>query len=120
MGERDMAAIMRRVAGLLAWLVLAVIGFSTLSPLGMRPHLGAFVYVERFGAFALLGFLFGVFHPRRLALVALLVVAVAVGLEFAQTLALDRHARLADFAVKAGGGLAGAGAAWLLGRWRRR
>lgn len=116
--DRDMAALARRAAGVLAWLVLGVIAFSTLSPLGMRPHLGALVHVERFGAFALMGFLFGVIHPRRVGLVALCVVAVAVGLELMQTLAFDRHARIADFAVKAVGGLAGTAAAWFCTRNR--
>ena len=118
--DRDMAALLRRAAGVLAWLVLGVIAFSTLSPAGMRPHLGTLVHVERFGAFALMGFLFGVIHPRRLGLVAVCVVAVAIGLELAQTLALDRHARAIDFAIKGAGGLAGTAAAWFFAQWRWR
>lgn len=117
--DRDMGAAVRRIAGALAWLVLAVIAFSTLSPVGMRPHLGTLVHVERFGAFALMGFLFGVIHPRRLGLVGLCVVAVAVGLELLQTVAFDRHARVVDFAIKAAGGAGGVAAAWLFLRNRR-
>jgi len=111
----DSAAV-KRIAGILAWVVLAVIAFSTLSPIGMRPHLGAFVHLERFGAFALMGFLFALVHPRRIGLVLLCVVAAAIGLELLQTLASGRHARVLDFAVKATGGMAGVGAAWLVAR----
>ena len=111
----DSAAV-KRIAGILAWVVLAVIAFSTLSPIGMRPHFGAFVHLERFGAFALMGFLFALVHPRRIGLVLLCVVAAAIGLELLQTLASGRHARVLDFAVKATGGMAGVGAAWLVAR----
>lgn len=103
----------KRIAGLLAWAVLALIAFSTLSPIGMRPHLGGLVHVERFGAFALLGFLFALVHPRRLWLVLVCVAAAAVGLEALQTLASGRHARVIDVAIKAAGGVAGVGAGWL-------
>ncbi len=103
----------RRIAAIMAWVVLCVIAFSTLSPIGLRPHLGAFVHLERFGAFALLGFLFALVYPRRLGFVLVCVVAAAIGLEALQTLASSRHARVLDFAIKAAGGVAGVGAAWL-------
>src|SRR5690606_23758623 len=97
--------------------------FSTLSPVGMRPHLGTLVHVERFGAFALMGFLFGVIHPRRLGLVGLCVVAVAGRLDLLQTVASARHARVVVFAVKAagraGGRAGGVAAAWVFLRKRR-
>lgn len=109
----------KRAAALLAWLILALVVFSTLSPIGMRPHLGA-AHVERFAAFALLGFLFCVVHPRRIGAVALCVVAGVAGLELLQMLVAGRHARVSDVAVKAAGGVFGVAAAWLFLRLRAR
>lgn len=109
----------KRAAALLAWLILAVVVFSTLSPIGMRPHLGA-AHVERFAAFALLGFLFSVVYPRSTGAVALCVVAGVAGLELLQMLVAGRHARIADVAVKAAGGILGVASAWLLMRLRAR
>lgn len=103
-----MDVLIRRVAFVMAWLVLAVIVFSTLSPIGLRPRLGIFVHVERFGAFAALGFLFAVVYPRRWLAVLVIVVCLAVGLEFVQTLVSDRHARWSDLGVKMAGGAFGA------------
>lgn len=107
----------KRAAAILAWLVLAVIVFSTLSPIGMRPHLGA-AHLERFAAFALLGFLFAIVYPGRIVAVLLWVVAAVAGLELLQMLASGRHARLADLAVKAAGGVCGITSAWLVMRLR--
>lgn len=113
-GDPGALAAVRRIATVLAWAILAVVVFSTLSPIGMRPRLGALVHIERFGAFALLGFLFAVAHPRRIAAVLACVVAVTVGLELLQVLASSRHARLSDLAVKTAGGVFGVGCAWLV------
>lgn len=46
---------LRRIASLLAWSLLGVIAYSTLSPLDLRPHMGSSVQIERFGAFGLTG-----------------------------------------------------------------
>ena len=105
----------KRAAAICAWLILAVIVFSTLSPIGMRPHLGA-AHVERFAAFALLGFLFAIVHPGRIVMVLLCVVAAVAGLELLQMLVASRHARVADIAVKAAGGVGGIASAWLVMR----
>ncbi len=102
-----MDILVRRIAIVMAWLVLAVIVFSTLSPIGLRPRLGVFVHVERFGAFAALGFLFAVVYPRRWLAVLVAVACLAIGLEFVQTLISDRHARWSDLAVKLAGGVFG-------------
>lgn len=117
-GERNLATVIWRILAMLPWLVLGVIVFATLSPIGMRPHLGALVHVERFGAFALLGVLFALAYPRRVGLVLLLVVAAAVSLELLQTAASGRHARLSDLAVKVTGATAGVASAWLFLRAR--
>ena len=113
-GGRKMNVAVRRIAAATAWLILAVIVLSTLSPIGMRPHLGAFVHLERFGAFALLGFLFAFVHPHRIVAVLVCVVVLTAGLELLQVLASSRHARLSDLAVKAAGGVFGVGFAWLV------
>jgi len=109
----------RRVAAVVAWLLLAAIVFSTLSPAGMRPRLGPSVDFERFAAFAVLGLLFSIAYPRRAAAVVVGVVALGAGLELLQMLAADRHARLADLAVKAAGGICGVVCGRLLARLGR-
>ncbi|MQV99014.1 VanZ family protein [Sinorhizobium medicae] len=111
---------LRRIASLLAWSLLCVIAYSTLSPHDLRPHMGSSVQIERFGAFGLTGLMFAVAYPRRLPSVLAIVLAAAVGLEFMQMLAADRHARLIDLAVKVAGGGCGVAAGWLLVRqWQR-
>lgn len=99
----------------LAWTSLAFIVFVTLSPIGLRPHFAP-VTVERFGAFAMAGLLFGLAYPRHFWLVATLVLGAAVVLELMQHLTPDRHGEESDAAVKFAGGLFGLGAALLLNR----
>lgn len=115
---QGMASRFRRAVAIAAWLILAVIVFSTLSPIGMRPRLGVFVHLERFGAFAVLGFLFAIVHSRRVAAVLVCVVAAVIGLELLQMTMSDRHARLSDLAVKAAGGVFGVACGWVLMRNR--
>jgi hypothetical protein len=110
----------KRAASVLAWLLLGAIAYSTLSPLAMRPHMGSWVQVERFGAFGLLGLMFAIAHPRRVLPVLSVILAAAVGLELTQMLSADRHARLIDLAVKMAGAGCGVGAGWLLTyHWQR-
>lgn len=101
-----------RLLRLLPWLVLAFIAYATLSSLALRPQLGS-ATLERFGAFWLLGLLFALAYPRRLAIILLLVAAAALGLELSQMLAWDRHGRMADALVKLGGGYLGIASGWL-------
>lgn len=103
---------LRRVATVLAWAALMAIAFATLSPIELRPRLGPFVQVERFGAFMVLGGLFSVAYRRPL-LVLGFVLALAVGLETFQYLSPTRHARVLDLAVKAGGAAFGVYMGWL-------
>ncbi|WP_337417272.1 VanZ family protein [Sinorhizobium fredii] len=111
---------LRRAATVLAWLLLALIAYWTLSPIGMRPHIGTWAHVERFGAYALLGFLFATAFPRRIPLVLAMVFGVAVSFELLQMLSADRHARVEDLAVKMSGAACGVGASWFAARhWRR-
>ena len=65
------------------------------------------VIVERFGAFGLLGLLFCLAYPRRIALVCALVFGSAVVLELLQIVIADRDARVIDAVEKLVGGAAG-------------
>lgn len=98
-----------------AWAILAFIIFVTLSPIGLRPHFED-VSVERFGAFAFVGLLFGLAYPKRLWLVLSLVVGTAFVLEALQHLTPDRHGHVSDAIVKFVGGVIGVGAAWVVNR----
>lgn len=110
----------KRTAGLLAWLLFAVIAYSTLSPLDLRPRMGTFVHVERFGAFGLMGLLFAIGYSRRIVLVLCLVFATAVGFELLQMVLADRHARIEDLVVKLLGGACGVASGSILIRYRSR
>ena len=92
-----------------AWACLAFIVFATLSSLQERPVIagGHFAAVERFSAYALLGLLLLLAHPRHLALVCLTVFGGAITLELLQYLTPDRHARVLDAIEKLLGGTAG-------------
>jgi hypothetical protein len=98
----------QRVSGIVGWLALAFIVFATLSPIDDRPVLAP-PHFEHFAAFALVGFAFGLAYPRRLVLIASLVLISAFGLEAMQLLTPDRHGRLIDAAIKAVGGVCGIG-----------
>jgi len=65
------------------------------------------VIVERFGAYGLLGLLFCLAYPRRIALVCLLLFGSAVVLELLQIVILDRDARVIDVVEKLAGGAVG-------------
>jgi hypothetical protein len=96
----------QRIAVILAWLALAFIAFSTLSPIGARPSVAS-PHLEHFAAFALTGLAFAVAYPNRILLVVVIVVGAALGLEALQLLTPDRHARAADALVKSLGGISG-------------
>jgi len=119
----DHAALQRLVV-LLAWAALIFIAYATVSPIALRPHLGPFVQLERFGAFMVIGFLFALAYRQRLFVVLAFVLALACGLELFQLLAPSRHARLLDLLVKASGGGFGVFVGWLAGhtplRWAFR
>ncbi len=97
------------LARVLAWGLLAALVVVTAAPIGLRPETALPVSAERFGAFALLGFLFACGYPRRRLAVLALTVAAAGLLELSQLVQPTRHGRGADFLVKAAGG----GFGWL-------
>lgn len=102
----------RKIIIILAWSTLLAIAFATLSPIGLRPHVGD-VTGERFLAFAVVGLLFGLAYPRHLWLVTLLVGGAAMSLEVLQHLTPDRHGEIPDALVKLAGALTGTGLAYV-------
>jgi hypothetical protein len=98
-----------KVMAVAAWTSLIFIIYATLVSGGARPQLtrdepGLIVFVERFGAYALLGVLFTLAYPRHVALICLLVLGGAVVLELLQLLVPGRDARLIDAVEKLAGG----------------
>lgn len=104
---------------IVAWSTLLAIGFATLSPIGLRPHLSD-VSMERFWAFAAVGLLFGLAYPRHLWLVTFLVGGAALGLEVLQHLTPDRHGRIPDALIKLAGAVAGTGLAYAFSGMMKR
>jgi hypothetical protein len=103
-----------KIAAVSAWVLLGAIAFVSLSPIGLRPQTGDDI-AERILAFAALGAAFGVGYPRQLTFGVAMTLAAAIGLEAAQLLTPDRHARLIDACEKLAGGLFGlsSAAVWL-------
>ena len=106
-------AMVQRVSTIAGWLALAFIVFATLSPIDDRPVI-ANAQLEHFAAFAVVGLAFGLAYPRRVVLVATIILISAFGLEALQLLTPDRHARLLDASMKAVGGFCGMGIAQLV------
>ena len=98
--------IVRRLAVGAAWLGLLAIIFVTLSPIGLRPHIGGPNY-ERFFAFAAIGALFGIAYPRYMTRVGIILIVFAIGLEALQLISPDRHGTLLDAIVKCVGSAIG-------------
>jgi len=94
---------LERLFATAAWLTLAFIAYATLSPIGLRPEVTN-PDIERFGAYAVAGFLFVMAYPRRTILVLAIVIGAAVVLEALQLLTPDRHGKFANLVVKASGG----------------
>jgi hypothetical protein len=92
-----------------AWSSLAFIIYATLSSIDARPVIagGYFTVIERFGAYAVLGFLFQLAYPRHLIFVCIMVFGSAGVLELLQNLAPDRDPRLLDAVEKLLGGTVG-------------
>jgi hypothetical protein len=101
-----------------AWLLLAGLVFVTLSPVDMRPISPLPTQLERAIALAVVGFVFALAYPRRLALVATLVLGATVALEALQLMTPSRHGGWADVAVKLIGGTIGLAGGWLASRAR--
>jgi glycopeptide antibiotics resistance protein len=105
----------RKAALLCGWILIAVIVFSTLSPIALRPKTGR-PDLERFGAFFLAGLALAVAYPRRGKLAAVLFVLGACVLETAQLFVPGRDAHIHDALIKALGGILGVMVATLFER----
>ena len=103
---------------ILAWLLLAGLIFATLAPINLRPNSPLPTGAERAFALMLVGFVFAVAYPRRIALVVALVLGSTLLLELLQFMSPSRHGRLVDVAVKLAGASAGLALGWLLVRLR--
>lgn len=107
----------RLAALILGWAVVAVIIFATLSPLELRPHVPGFrPDGERFLAYFAASALLMLAHPQRRLAVLGTIIAIALGLEWLQTLEATRHGRPHDVGVKLIGTATGAGFALLCER----
>ncbi|MBY3183231.1 VanZ family protein [Rhizobium laguerreae] len=102
----------------LAWLLLALILFVTVSPIGLRPETVTTVDTDRGGVYVLVGLAFALAYPKKWKMVAVLLIAGAVAIEYLQYLAPTRHPRLHDAGIKAAGAALGLLAGWLINRWR--
>ncbi|MGF7159267.1 VanZ family protein [Rhodoligotrophos appendicifer] len=99
---------MRKLLIFSAWGAVGFIALATLSPLRDRPHIHALGgNGEHFIAFAAVTILFSLAYPKRTLEIAVLMTSLVFGLEFAQLVTPDRHARLMDAMVKFAGGLSG-------------
>jgi hypothetical protein len=110
---------------LAAWLILAVVVFSTLSPIGLRPLSPFGPNVERFLAFGAVGGAFALAYERRFLRTAILLIAAALALELGQRLIPGRHGELRDLIIKLAGAAIGLGfgrfgAIWIAQRRTRR
>jgi Na+/H+ antiporter NhaA len=99
-----------KIVRALAFVVLAVIVFSTLSPASLRPGTGHVIF-ERWASFALFGTFLGLSFPRAIGRGAIFVLFLVVGLELLQELVPGRHGEIEDALIKSAGALAGLGSA---------
>ena len=112
---RSMVRTIFRVAALF---VFAIIVFATLAPLNARPGTGH-VGFERVAAYVLLGLTLTVGFPNRFWVIVLSVLVIAIGLEVAQHLTLDRHGRAIDAVEKVGGSAIGVFGGYILNRFAK-
>lgn len=105
---------------LVAWSCLALIAIATLVPIGFRPETMFPPSIERFGAFAAVGFAFALAYPRHFWLAVCVALGSALLFEVLQVLEPTRHGRLFDALIKVAGGSAGLTLAQLLLRLRVR
>ncbi len=104
---------------IIAWLVLLMLAFFTLSPIELRPHAALPAYDERLAGYLVAGLLFAAAYPKRIWLATAIVLVSVFGLEWMQTLRPDRHGKVDDALVKAAGACIGLGLVWITHRVQR-
>lgn len=100
-------ALLRFVARVLAWFLLAVVIVVTLGPADIRPSTGLPLKVERFLGFAILAAAFTAAYPKRWRIIIALLAGAAVSLEALQLVIPTRDASPIDAAVKVLGATGG-------------
>jgi hypothetical protein len=75
---------MSTITRTIAWLLLAVLSFLTLSPPALRPDTGVERHMEHYLAFALVGLMFSLGYPGRRLAMAVIGVAIVAALETLQ------------------------------------
>jgi VanZ family protein len=108
------------VIAIAAWSAIAVIGYATLSRIGVvynvyervapvfaGPSIATYVHFEHVCAYAAVGLLFTLAYPRSMLFVICIVFGSAVLLEVLQTLTPDRHGTVQDAIEKIAGGAVG-------------
>jgi hypothetical protein len=115
---RDMPPL--KAIKLAAWASLVLVTLAVLVPIAYRPTSSFPPDVERFAAFAAVGFAFALAYPRRLWLAALVVIGAALTLETLQMISPTRHGRMPDASIKALGAAAGLAIGWMLLSWQAR
>jgi hypothetical protein len=103
-----------------AWASLVLVAIAALVPIDFRPTSSLPPDIERFGAFAGVGFAFALAYPRRLWLAALVVIGAALLLEVMQVMSPSRHGRLPDASIKTLGAAAGLMFGWIVLSWQLR
>ena len=90
-----------------SWLIFAAIIVMTLGPLSVRPTTPFSANFDRFAAYLVLGMCFALAYPRRIYLLAMILIVAAGGLELAQDFVPGRDGQLEDFLFKAAGVVVG-------------
>jgi hypothetical protein len=72
------SCMIQKCSAIAAWLLFFFIAYATLSPIQARPTISTSPDFEHLAAFAILGMLFYLAYPRRVALVCLIVLGSAV------------------------------------------
>lgn len=105
---------------ILAWLLLGALVVVTIGPIQWRPISPLPTQVERALALMIIGFVFALAYPRRILLIAILVLGTTAILEPLQVFEPSRHGRLIDALVKLAGACLGLLTGYVANRlWRR-
>jgi peptidoglycan/LPS O-acetylase OafA/YrhL len=107
-----------KIAKPLAWLLLAIIVFVTVSPIGLRPHTIETPDIDRAMAYLAVGLAFALAYPKQWKTVAALLIFGALAIECLQYFSPTRHPRFHDAAVKALGVSVGLIAGWIVNKRR--
>ena len=108
-----------RLLQIFAWLLLLALAIVTVGPIGLRPETGLSPQLERTIGLLIVGFAFGLAYPRKILLVALLLVASTALFELLQNFEPHRHGRWIDLAAKLIGAALGLALGYAASRLRR-